>query len=103
MDLSHPECSAFEYYHERPKVLPLDVTAHEIEETVRKMGGSGGPSGADSAMLKDWCTCFGAESEELREELAAWTIWLANGSPPWAAYHALMAGRLVALDKCPGV
>ena len=32
--------------------------------------GPGGPSGADSSMLKDW---FGAESEELREELEAWT------------------------------
>ena len=28
---------------------------------------------------------------------------LANGSPPWAAYPALMAGRLVALDKNSGV
>ena len=54
-------------------------------------------------MLKDWCTRFGAESEELREELAEWTRWLSNGSPPWAAYCALMAGRLVALDKNPGV
>ena len=56
VDLSHPECSAFEHYHRRPTVLPLDVTAHEIEETVSKMGGSGGPSGSDSEMLKDWCT-----------------------------------------------
>ena len=39
-------------------------------------------------MLKDWCRRFSAESEDLREELAAWTIWLANGSPPWAAYRA---------------
>ena len=31
VDLSHPECSAFEYYHKRPTVLPLNVTAHEIE------------------------------------------------------------------------
>ena len=101
--LSHPECSAFEYYDTRPKVLPLDVTAHEIEETVRKMGGSGGPSRADSAMLKDWCTRFSAEYEELREELAAWTQWLANRSPPRAEYRALTTGRLVALDKNPGV
>ena len=73
VELSHPECSAFKYDHTRPKVLPLDITAHEIKETVRRMGGSGGPSGVDSAMLKDWCTRIGAESEELREELASWT------------------------------
>jgi hypothetical protein len=29
--------------------------------------------------------------------------WLANHQPPWAAYRAIMAGRLVALDKCLGV
>ena len=28
---------------------------------------------------------------------------MANSSPPWAAYLALMACRLVALDKRPGV
>ena len=28
---------------------------------------------------------------------------LGNGRPPWAAYRALMSGRLVALDKQPGI
>ena len=32
-----------------------------------------------------------------------WTDRLTNDSPPWAAYCAIMAARLVALDKCPGV
>ena len=103
LDLSHPECSVFEDYPEQPTLLPLDITAHKIEETVRKMGGSGGPSVTDLMMLKDWCTRFSAESESLREDLAAWKRWLANGSPPWAVYRSLMTGGLVALDKCPGV
>eukprot|EP00957_Ditylum_brightwellii_P166254 12656898-Ditylum_brightwellii.AAC.1 len=34
--------------------------------------------------------------------MAEWADWLSNGSPPWAAYQALMACRLIALDKCPG-
>ena len=34
--------------------------------------------------------------------MAAGTNWLANTSPPWAAYRAAMANRLVALDKQPG-
>ena len=29
--------------------------------------------------------------------------WMANSSPPWAAYCSLMAYCLVALDKCPEV
>ena len=45
----------------------------------------------------------GRASAELREELSEWARWLANTSPPWAAYRAMRQGRLVALDKQPGV
>jgi hypothetical protein len=34
--------------------------------------------------------------------MANFVDWLANSFPPWAAYRALMAGHLVAFDKCPG-
>ena len=103
VELDHPDFSAFEAYLSRPKVLPLDITVRKIEETMMKMGGSGGPSGAYSKMLKDWCKRFSAESKALREELAAWTLWLANGSPPWEGYCALIAEQPVALDKSPVV
>ena len=29
--------------------------------------------------------------------------WLSNGRPSWAAYLALMSGRLIALEKSPGI
>ena len=29
--------------------------------------------------------------------------WLGNGRPAWAAYRALMSGRLIVLDKQPGI
>ena len=29
--------------------------------------------------------------------------WLANGSPPWAAYREFVSGRMIALDKHHGV
>ena len=69
VDLDHPYCSSFEAYPTCPKVLPVDITGRDIEETVTKMWGSGGPSGAGSVMMKYWCTQFSAESESLREEI----------------------------------
>ena len=35
--------------------------------------------------------------------VASLADWMANSSPPWAAYSALMACRLVAIDKRPEV
>ena len=31
------------------------------------------------------------------------TEWMGNGRPPWVAYRELMIGRLIALDKQPGI
>ena len=42
-------------------------------------------------------------SEELRVAVDRLTDWMANSSPPWDAYCSLIACRLVALDKRPGV
>ena len=42
-------------------------------------------------------------SEELRVVIARLADWMANSSPPWAAYCALMACCLVVIDKRPGV
>ena len=47
VDLYHPDCSSFKAYPARPKVLPLDITYSDVEITVRKMGGSGGPRVSD--------------------------------------------------------
>ena len=46
---------------------------------------------------------FGCSSEELRVVISRLADWMANSSPPWAAYCTLMACRLVAIDKRPGV
>ena len=42
-------------------------------------------------------------SEEFRVVVDRLVDWMANSSTPWATYCALMACRLVALDKRPGV
>jgi hypothetical protein len=74
-----------------------------VEKVASKLLGGAGPAGTDAVDLRNWLLRFGAESEYLRNSLASIAEWLANESPPWAAYRALMACRLVALDKSPGV
>ena len=53
--------------------------------------------------LRNWLLRFGYVSEELRVVVARLEDWMANSSPPWAAYRSLMACHLVELDKRPGV
>ena len=53
--------------------------------------------------LRNWLLRFGCASEELRVSVASFADCMANSSPPWAAYRVLMACRLVALNKRPGV
>jgi hypothetical protein len=74
-----------------------------IEKVASRLSGAAGPSSADAVDLQNWLLRYGKESSALREELAEWASWLANEHPPWAAYRALMACRLVALDKQPGM
>ena len=52
--------------------------------------------------LQHWLLRFGAASAELRRILGDFVEWLGNGRPPWAAYRALLSGRIIALDKQPG-
>ena len=68
-----------------------------------KLSGAAGALGAEVMELQNWLICFGCASEELRDVVASLADWMANSSPPWAAYRTLMACRLVALDKRPGV
>ena len=53
--------------------------------------------------LRNCLLRFGCASEDLKVVVSSLSDWMANSSPPWAAHCALMACRLVALDKSPGV
>ena len=93
---------AFEPYPDLPAPVPVAITQDDVEAISSRLSGAAGPGGTDAVDLANWLLRFGRESEALREEMAAWANWLANTSPPWAAYRAMMANRLVALDKEPG-
>jgi hypothetical protein len=103
-DLTDPDRGSFEAYaEETPTPVPVVITGEVVEQVASRLSGGAGPGGTDAVDLRNWLLRFGAESESLRDALAVIAEWLANEHPPWAAYRALMACRLVALDKCPGV
>lgn len=103
-DLADPDCLCFEEYPDGvPAAMPVNVSSDAVTKMAPHLSGGAGPSGVDANMLRLWLTRFNRASGELREEMAYWQDWLANHSPPWAAYRAVMARRLVALDKQPGV
>ena len=68
-----------------------------------KLSGAEGALGAEAMELRNWLLRFGYASKEFSVVVARLADWMANSSPPWAAYRALMACCLVALDKRPGV
>lgn len=86
-----------------PDFEDVFITADVIEKTARRIQGSAGPSGTDSDHWQAVLLRYGAQSSLLREKVAAFTNYLCNSVVPWERIQALMSGRLIALDKNPGV
>ena len=98
-----PVCTAFEKYGEVPKTVPLNFTEDDVMWVASKLSGAAGALGAEAIELRNWILCFGCASEELRDDVSRLAEWMASSSPPRAAYCALRACCLVALDKSPGL
>ena len=101
--VENPMCAAFEDYEEVPEMVPLDFTEDDVMWVASKLSDAASALGAEAIELRNWLLCFGCASEELRVVVARLDDWMANSSPPWAAYRALMACCLLSLDKQPGV
>ena len=93
----------FEEYSHCWVGTPHTSSGEAISDVSKKLHGAAGPGGVDAQQLQSWILRHGTASENLRHELALWSEWLANESPPYAAFCALNAKRAVALDKKPGV
>ena len=99
-----PMLACSESYTGRPPELtPVDITDDTVTVVAGRLLGGAGPGVMDSVSLQHWLLRFGAASAELRLIVGDFVEWLGNGRLPWAAYRALLIGRLVALDKQPGI
>ncbi len=102
-DAQVPDAAELEDYETVPNFVDLDITKEVVEKVARRLSGSAGPGGSDAQSLQQWLLRFGAASQRLRKAVCEIVDWMANDFPPWAAYRALKAGRLVAFNKCPDV
>jgi hypothetical protein len=99
-----PDANALPYYEHVSEFIEVDVTEDAVEKTARKLPKGAGLGGVDSYTLKHWLLGFGGRvSRALRNTVANFMSWLANDILSWAAMAALRAGRLIALEKNPGV
>ena len=103
-ELTIPDPEVLEDYGGPPPDLPIiQVTDKSIKTVAGMMKGSGGLNGVDGVTLSDWLCSRKAASKRLRDALVKFTNWSFNNYTPWASHRELVACRLVALDKEPGV
>ncbi|WP_288993061.1 hypothetical protein, partial [uncultured Marinobacter sp.] len=98
-----PDVCNLPTYAELPQLIALDITKETVEHIAGKLSGAAGPGGSDASAVSYWLLGFKSYSARLCTALAAMASWMANESPPWAAIRALMSGRLIAIDKSPGI
>ena len=98
-----PSKASFQDFKVIPLFAPVTIAANHVENVSKKLRGSAGLRGLDAKDLSQLLPRYKETSEGLRNEVAELTMWLANGFPSWSSYRALMSGRLIALDKNPGV
>ena len=105
--LKHPEACAplaispDAYPGRPPELFPVELTEEIFIEVVWHLSGGAIPEVTDSISLQHLLLRFGGSNGKFWNISAEFADWLSNERPPWAAYCALMPGRLIRLDKHP--
>lgn len=79
-----------------------NLNSNLIRQTALRTTGAAGPSGVDAMGWRHFCTSFKA-SRDLCYSLASVARHLCTSYVHPTGLSALVAGRLIALDKNPGV
>uniref|UniRef100_A0A1X7TNZ6 Reverse transcriptase domain-containing protein n=1 Tax=Amphimedon queenslandica TaxID=400682 RepID=A0A1X7TNZ6_AMPQE len=86
-----------------PDLEDLDITGNHVHQVALRIQGSAGPGGCDAAHWQDILLRYGPASRRLCDCVANLSRCLANSVLDWSLLRALLASRLIALDKSPGV
>ena len=84
-------------------ILFEQIDGKLILDSALKSDGAAGPSGVDAAGWKRLCSSFGQCSVDLCNAIAIVTKRICTSYVDPHGISALVACRLIALDKCPGV
>ena len=74
-----------------------------VQTIAGRLSGGAGLSGTDATTLQMLLVGRGGASRILREAVGEFTEWTMNHNVPWPAIRAFASGRLMALDKMPGI
>ena len=86
-----------------PPLSDLDITGRHVKKITHRLQGAAGPSGSSAIQWCDYLLRHGRHSAQLCDSVAMLSRRLANGIVEWDKIRALVANRLIALDKFPGV
>ena len=103
---SHPASPDSSLLGPPPEVHPVvfdSIDAGLIRSTALRTSGAAGPSGLDAHAWRRMCTAFKAASKSLCQSLADVAKRLCSSLVDPEGLGPLLACRLIALDKCPGV
>ena len=102
-DARPPKASSLVACDVLPLLEDVEITGSHILFVAHRVQGGAGPGGCDAGHWRDVLLRFGGHSSRLRDAVATLARRLLNNIVPWVDIRALIANRLIALDKCPGV
>ena len=85
-----------------PMFEDIEITGSHLLFCPSHPGGAG-TGGCDAGHWRDVLLRFGTYNSQLCDAVAALARRLLNSIVPWEDISALVANRLIVLDKCPGV
>jgi hypothetical protein len=90
-----PGPAAMKHYNKVLDFIDLNITCNHVENVAEKVSGSSGLNGFDSSALKNVLLLHGQASQRLCVVITQFSRWLSNGNPPFAAFPAALANRLL--------